>query len=285
MHSRHSSLYWAAKYDLKAFGGFGGQVPILPLLLLGLAVLPFIAGCDRVKEIVEPARCADADKPDEYEHIDERSYRVFLSIFPEEFEKGRPSPWLSRWLGGAEPNVVAMRKNLGAAEAFFRTECEGKVTSERDRKDFERYRRYSIAFFSWYFSEAYDPKDHGVLVLLGGLAPLDAGDSAVISGINSLVVPTERKSAVREQRSELGQVFKAAYSYNAAAIKADPDGRFRLEHSRLRLKPADAKYVRSRLSAMNSVLSDVKVKVLTERQRVFYDTLKQAGKNLRKAIR
>lgn len=266
-------------------GGFGGQVPILPLLLLGLVVLPFIAGCDRVKEIVEPARCADADKPDEYEHVDEDSYRVFLSIFPEEFEKGRPAPWLSRWLSSAEPNVIAMRKNLGAAEAFFRTECEGKVTIERDRRDFERYRKYSVAFFSWYFSEAYDPNDHGTLVLLGGLAPLDAGDSVVISGINSLVVPTERKSAVREQRSELGQVFKAAYSYNAAALKADPEGRFRLKHSRLKLKPADAKHVRSKLSAMNSVLSDVKVGILTERQRVFYDTLKQAAKNLKIAMK
>lgn len=257
----------------------------LPLIVLGLVAIPFIAGCDRVKEIVEPTECESASKPDKYEHIDDDTYRVFLSIFPSELEKGKTAPWLSRWLHGAEPNVIAMREGMGATEAFFETECRGKIVYERDRKDFERYRKYTAAFFSWYFSEAYNPQDHGILVLLGGLAPLDAGGSAVINGINSLVVPTEKKSPVREQRSELGQVFKAAYSYNVAAAKADPDGRFKLKHSRLKLKPADAKYVRSNIASMNSILKDVKVKTLTKRQRVFYDTLKKAGANLKKALR
>jgi hypothetical protein len=260
------------------------RVPILPLIILGAIAIPFIVGCDRVKNPFKPFKCSSSGKPDEYKHVSDESYRVFQSLFPDEFERSSFSHWLKKWLIGASPNVKTMRDGLGAADAFFETECSDKIVIERDKKHFERYRAHSEAFFRDYFSKSYDSGDHGILVLLGGLAPIDAGDSAVISGLNSLVVPTEPKSSVREQRSELCQIFKAAYSYNIAAAKADPDARFKLAHEKLKLSPSDAKYVRSRLGSMKSVLSDVEVETLTESQRVFYDVLIEAGQNLKKAI-
>lgn len=261
------------------------RVPILPLIILGVIAIPFIAGCDQFKNPFESSKCSSSDKPDEYEHVSDESYRVFKSLFPAEFERSSFSPWLSKWLTSKTFNAKAMRDNLGAADAFFETECSGKIIIERDKKHFERYRSHSEAFFRDYFSNSYDSADHSVLVLLGGLAPIDAGDSAVISGLNSLIVPTEPKSLVREQRSELCQIFKAAYSYNLAAAKADPSARYKLEHGKLKLSPSDAKYVRSRLDSMKSVLSDVEVKILSERQKVFYDVLIEAGQNLKKSIK
>lgn len=260
-------------------------MPILPLIILGVIAIPFIAGCDRIKNPFKPFKCSSADKPDEYEHVSDESYRVFQSLFPDEFERSSFSPWLKKWLIGESPNVKAMRKDLGAADAFFETECSGKIVIERDREYFDRYRAHSEAFFRNYFSNSYDSADHSILVLLGGLAPIDAGDSAVINGLNSLVVPTEPKSPVREQRSELCQIFKAAYSYNLAAARADPDSRFKLQHERLKLSHSDSKYVRSRLDSMRSILSDVEVRILTERQRVFYEILIEAGQSLKKAIK
>lgn len=260
-------------------------MPILPLIILGAIAIPFIVGCNRIENPFKSDRCSSASRPDEYEHVSYESYRVFQSLFPDEFERGSFSPWFEKWLSSRSPTMTSMRDGLGAADAFFETECSGKITNERDIKDFERYRSFSEAFFRDYFNKSYDSTDHSVLVLLGGLAPVDAGNSAVISGLNSLVVPTEPKSPVREQRSELCQIFKAAYSYNLAAAKADPDSRYKLEHGKIKLSSSDAKYVRSRLDSMRSVLSDVRVETLTERQRAFYDVLIQAGKNLDKAIK
>jgi len=260
-------------------------VPILPLIILGAIAIPFIVGCNRVENPFKPDRCSSANKPDEYEHVSDESYRVFKSLFPGEFEKGSFSPWFEKWLSSRSPNMKALREGLGAADAFFETECSGRITIERDIRDFERYRAHSETFFRDYFTGSYDSTDHSILVLLGGLAPVDAGDSAVISGLNSLIVPTDPKNPVREQRSELCQIFKAAYSYNLAAAKSDPDSRYKLEHGRIKLSSSDAKFVRSKLDSMRSVLSDVRVETLTGEQRVFYDILIEAGKNLDKAIK
>jgi hypothetical protein len=260
------------------------RVPILPLIILGAIAIPLIAGCSQIKDPFKPAKCSTSDKPDEYKHVRDESYRVFKSLFPAEFEKGSVSPWLKKWLTSTNANMKGMRDGLGAADTFFETDCSGKITIERDIRHFERYRAHSEAFFRDYFSKSYDSADYSVLVLLGGLAPIDAGESVVLDGLNSLIVPTEKKSLEREQRSEMCQIFKAAYSYNLAAAKLDPDSRYKLKHGKNKLSPSDVKYVRLRLGWMESTLDDIQADILTDEQRVFYDTLVEAGRNLRKSI-
>lgn len=277
------ALYPAGKCDLSLTGGLEGTL-IIPLIIFGIAALS-LAGCDLVKRELGRSDCASGGKPDEYKDLDDSSYRVFRALWGEQLDRGNLSPGFARFLRGIDPTSQAARRHIGALEALFQTECEGKITMESDRKHMTEYRTSTAASFERYFNAIPDSRDDGVLVLIGGLASVDAGSSLIIDAMNALSIPTEPKSPEREQRSELGQIMKAAYFYNVAAAKADPAGRYRMEHGRLKLKPAEKTYVRKNISTMKGILEDVDMGVLTEAQRVFPDTLVQAADNLKKSLR
>ncbi|MBN1282853.1 MAG: hypothetical protein JXA24_03670 [Proteobacteria bacterium] len=260
-------------------------MPIIPLIILAAVALPLIIGCDRVKEAIEGDECAPRRTPDEYTDLSDEAYLTLRSLWPET-TRDRP-PWFERWMKSPEGVPAAMRNEVGAFAPLFATACRAAAADARaDPKStvIDEYRAATAESFQAYLAGGQGTADHGALVLLGMLAPVKGGDGMVIGAMNALNMPTEPMGRQREMRSALGQLVKAAFYYNAATRRAEPSARFSMERKRLRLKPADAEFVKANLRSTQEILGKINANPLTDQQRALCDALSLAAENLRKSV-
>lgn len=162
--------------------------------------------------------------------------------------------------------------------------CDDRLMRKHDVAVLAAYRRSSASFFRTYFSAPVNEDDDGMMVVIAGLAPADAGRDIVIGAMNAFKVPTEKASAKRDRRGEFTQLLKSAFFYNAAADRVTKRTRYRRKHGRLKVKPADAAFAREQLSSMKGILKPINPKIMNEEQRKVYKALSEASSSLARSF-
>ncbi len=261
----------------------------IPLIIAGLGLLasvllPSCKKVDEVKEKVLPQDCENIQKPDSYQQVDDASYRVLYTLWLKDMGKSNPDPWLAKWLASREATEVKALSSLGAADYEFKPMCDGKKFRPDDKAAIAKWHEASTSFFRTYFDKGHNSSDDGILVLLAGLAPAEAGSLIVMGAMNAVNFPTEPPSHLRDQKTEFTQLIKAAYYFNVAADLADPESRYSVTRKRGAVKSRDTVTVKQNLKAMKDIMDRIKPEFLSERQRPIYDTLKKAADNLRAAM-
>ncbi|MFA4875367.1 MAG: hypothetical protein WC956_07255 [bacterium] len=269
-------------------------LPAIPFIIIGvgmgisaLAAVFALPGCSKaqdIKEKVLPPSCDNVPKLDSYKDVDDASYRTFHALWLKEMGSRNPEPWLAGWLSSKDEGAVRARFYLGAADYEFRPICEENAIYANDKEHVAKWRAASAAFFKSYFSKGPNPADEGILVLLAGLAPVDAGSINVYGAMNAVNFPTEPPGRLRSQKTSFTQLIKAAYHFNFAADLADPASRFSIKRKPHGMKPKDAVTARQNLDEMKKIMDSVDVSALNERQRAIYDVLKNASHNLRASM-
>jgi hypothetical protein len=259
---------------------------MLPRLAVCAIAIPLFVGCDQVKGRLgsQDQSCDVAEKPKAFKSVHDDAYLTCRTLWPEKLKAMDGEPWLSRMLFNPDPVAFSARQGLAAAGGPLSLACDDRLVRKQDVLLLSQYRKASAAFFRTYFSASVKGTDDGMMVLIAGLAPADAGERVVIGAMNAFKIPTEKVSPERAQRGEFTQLLKAAFFYNVAADRVTTETRYRRKHGRLGCKPADAAFVREQHVRMKSILDEVKPGVMTEAQQQVYEAVIEASGNLVRSI-
>jgi hypothetical protein len=258
----------------------------LPIVVIGLILLPGISGCDPLEKLLgrkeEEPRCSTAPKQASWQQIDDDAYAAFDALWLSDPDGPRDEPWMRRLLEDPRQPFANLRPHFGAATRLFRPICAGTVLSGKE--ELAQYRAAVTAFFRSYVLQRADPAHESLLVMLAGLAPADAGETVVLGGLNALNLPTEPKSIERDQTMQFTQLLKAAYFFNVAAERADHAFRFSIARPHGTLVPRDRVVILDQLRAAERIFSPINPQDLNERQRPCHRVLKAAMQSLKQSV-